>query len=270
MNIEKNRHLIILDALTRSHEPITAEQLALLSRSSVRTVKNDLAMLKKQLADEETATIESYKSKGYLIKPIHEWLYVKLLMNIEAMMRVFYNRSIEVTNRRMYILQRILTEETVLIDDICEALFVSRSAIAKDIEWATQFLESYDLTVQSIPGKGLVMKGEEKKIRNAMVEVHCSQYHDFQQLYPYEPFNKLFYDDKQEYEDVRHAFLAILRNTRISVYDLAAKKIPTYMCLVKGRVKQGKLIELDASHYFYTEIPEEVKADIDDFIIILD
>ncbi|MCR5225881.1 MAG: alpha/beta hydrolase [Eubacterium sp.] len=31
-------------------------------------------------------------------------------------------------------------------------------------------------------------------------------------------------------------------------------------------ISNGKLIEIDASHYFYTEIPEEVKADIDDFI----
>ena len=35
-------------------------------------------------------------------------------------------------------------------------------------------------------------------------------------------------------------------------------------------ISNGKLIEIDASHYFYTEIPEEVKAEIDDFIKTLD
>ena len=36
------------------------------------------------------------------------------------------------------------------------------------------------------------------------------------------------------------------------------------------KISNGKLIELDASHYFYTEIPEEVAADINDFIKTLD
>lgn len=31
-------------------------------------------------------------------------------------------------------------------------------------------------------------------------------------------------------------------------------------------VSKGKLVELEASHYFYTEIPDEVKIEIDDFI----
>ena len=35
-------------------------------------------------------------------------------------------------------------------------------------------------------------------------------------------------------------------------------------------ITNGKLIELDASHYFYTEIPDEVKTDIDEFIGGLD
>ena len=247
MNIEKNRHLIILDRLTKASKPVTAEQLADLSRSSIRTIKSDVNLLREQLEKEEIATIDSFKAKGYMINPIHEWTYTKFLMNLEAMMRVFYNRSIEETNRRMYIVQRILAEEELKIDDICDALFISRSAISRDIEWATAFLNSYDLSVQHVPGRGLVLSGNELHIRKAMTEVHCSQYHDFQQLYPYEPFNHLFYDDRQVYEDVRHAFLAILRNTCISIDDLAAKKIPTYMCLANNRIRQGRLIKLDES-----------------------
>ena len=35
-------------------------------------------------------------------------------------------------------------------------------------------------------------------------------------------------------------------------------------------ISNGKLIELDAGHYFYTEIPDEVKSDINEFINTLD
>ncbi|MBR3352946.1 MAG: HTH domain-containing protein, partial [Erysipelotrichaceae bacterium] len=94
--------------MTKASKPVTAEQLADLSRSSIRTIKSDVNLLREQLEKEEIATIDSFKAKGYMINPIHEWTYTKFLMNLEAMMRVFYNRSIEETNRRMYIVQRIL------------------------------------------------------------------------------------------------------------------------------------------------------------------
>ena len=245
MKIEKNRHLLILDALFSNESKITAEKLALISRSSVRTIKSDLVYLKKQLAEEGIADLISFRGKGYQIKPIDKERYDKLSVDVEAMKRIYYNRAIEETDRRLYIIQRILTEEHILIDDVCESLFVSRSSISKDMERITSFLKTYDISVKPIPGKGLVIEGNETDIRNAMVELHCSQYHDHQQLYPYEPFNKLFYKDRQVYEDLRHAMLRIIRDTEITISDLASKRIPTYLCLVKSRIESGKLIAFD-------------------------
>ena len=52
----------------------------------------------------------------------------------------------------------------------------------------------------------------------------------------------MFYRDKNTYEDIRHAFLAILRDSDITISDIAAKKIPTCMCLVKSRLQKGRTI----------------------------
>ena len=75
MKIEKNRHLIILDALTKASESMTAEQLALLSRSSVRTVKNDLKLLNRQLEGEQknTSCFNKVLPDAQMLKSINDW-----------------------------------------------------------------------------------------------------------------------------------------------------------------------------------------------------
>ena len=95
MIVEKNRHLIILKNLI-DEENVTSEKLALLSFSSVRTIKSDL-------------------------------LYLKEILE---------------------------KEKIVLIDDLCENLHLSRKTIADDLRKAEKFLASYDIKVESLPGKG--------------------------------------------------------------------------------------------------------------------
>ena len=49
MVIEKNRHMKELIELFHAEEPVTAEQLALSTDSSVRTIKNDVKYLNEEL-----------------------------------------------------------------------------------------------------------------------------------------------------------------------------------------------------------------------------
>lgn len=262
MKIEKNRHLLILDALIQSDRALTAEKLAVLSRSSIRTIKSDIVYLNKLLNEEKIVKIVSSRAKGYEIEIINKEEFKILADEIQAMKRLYFNRDIEEINRRLYIVQRLLTEEHILVDDICESLFISRTLISKDIEWVKKFLETYDISVQSVSGKGIVINGDEISIRNAMVEIHYSQFYDHQQFYSYEPFNRMFYDDRQVYEDIRHELLKLIRDNDIPVPDFSAKFIPTYMCLAIVRAGLGKVIELDE------KIKEELRNTFDYQIIL--
>ncbi len=62
MKIEKNRHLMILDGLIKANAPTTAEQLAFLADSSIRTIKEDIPYLSEMLEKENIARIRSYKA----------------------------------------------------------------------------------------------------------------------------------------------------------------------------------------------------------------
>jgi hypothetical protein len=244
MKFEKNRYLLIMKELSDRNVAVTSEELARKAMVSVRTIKSDISYLNSITENDGSAKIVSIKAKGYILKALDDDRYKKLCSDINIQYTLFQSRSIERTNRELYILQSLLSEKYVKLETICDTLFLSRSAIAEDISWTKNFLFSYNLKMISIPGKGLHVEGLEQDLRSVMVEVFCSQYHDIELLYPVERFSKYFYDDRQIYEDIRHALLKALRESKVSVRDLDSKKLATHLCLIKSRSAAGKHPEL--------------------------
>ncbi|MBQ1522574.1 MAG: HTH domain-containing protein [Erysipelotrichaceae bacterium] len=154
MKIEKNRHMLIMYNLIEANHPLTAEELGVLSMSSVRTVKSDIVMLNRELAENGSVRIVSHKAVGYTIEADDPDEFRKLRDEFSIMYSLFYNRSIEGINRRIYILQRLLTDEYVTAEEISEKLFLTKSALRRDYAWAIKFLKSYRIEVVSVAGKG--------------------------------------------------------------------------------------------------------------------
>ena len=244
MKIEKNRHLMILDGLMKADRELTAKQLAVISDSSIRTIKQDIIYLNECLKKEGIATIVSRKAKGYILKPLDLSKMQKLQDDVLVMLKMYYDRPIETMDRRLYIIHSFLAQEDVSLEQICDKLALSDSSVRKEIEWTRDFLRSYDLKIRQ-HGHSYYVEGSEADKRDAMVEIHCSQYHEFQQTYLHEGFNIMFYRDKNTYEKIRHAFLKIMRDNNIAILDISAKKIPTYICLLKSRMEKGKIIEIE-------------------------
>ncbi len=227
-------------------EPVTSEELAIKAMFSQRTIKSDISYLNRVLMEEGTARIVSLKARGYHLESLDAEKYQRLCEDTNVQYTLFQERSIERTNRQLYILQTLLTERYVKLEALCDTLFLSRSALAEDISWATRFFLSYNLKVVSVSGKGLHTEGLEQDIRSVMVEVFCSQYHDIELLYPVKGFSQFFYDDRCIYEDIRHEFLKILRESKISVTDISSKKLATHLCLIRSRSLSGKHPDLPA------------------------
>lgn len=244
MKIEKNRHLIILKTLIENDTVfVTSELLAEKCMSSVRTIKNDIKALDSDLQNEGIAYINSKASKGYQIIPTDNDLYQSLKESVQVHDLVFRRTTIEEMNRRLFILQKMLSNNYVKIDDLCNELYLSRSSLTKDMGWVIRFLKSYHVKAVSVPGKGYRIDGKEQDIRSAMIEVFCSQYHDIEMLYPVDEFADAFETDL--YEDIRHEILKVIRESEISISDIATKKIATHLCLINDRRKQGKTIEFN-------------------------
>ena len=267
MRLEKLRHIIILKALLETDVPLTAASLASLCRSSLRTVKNDIAYLNSLCVKENIMEIRSLKAKGYLITVKDSDRYMNLCDDVEVLHSLFYGKSVEGVNRRMYILQRFLSDDHVKIEDLSEKLYISRSSIRKDVAWTRRFLNSYHINLLS-DADGYRIQGKEQDLRSAMVELRCSQYHEFKPLYPYETFDRMFEKDGvNHYSELRKAFLNVLRSSRIVVSDIETKKITSHLCLIINRMKKGCSPQLDdvmigelKDSYDY-EVAKEIFAD---------
>ena len=244
MRIGKNRHLTILYTLMNSGDVfVSSEQLAKKTMSSVRTIKSDIAMLSAELKVGNIARVESRRSQGYRLVPLDPECFATFKDSLRIHRILFLYRSIEEMNRRVFILQKELACGNVKIDDIADELYVSRSSLTNDLAWVTKFLNSHHIKVRSVPGKGLCIDGQEQNIRSAMVELFCSQYHEIELMYPVAAFTDLFETDL--YGDIRHEMLKVIRESDLTISDLSAKKIATYLTLVPQRLQTGRRLNFE-------------------------
>lgn len=240
MRLDKNRYLQELMCLLGSKEPVTSGQLAGLTSCSIRTVKNDIVFLNGALRQEQVGSIQSLKARGYLFCPEDDSRLSALKTELMVWQSVCYNRPIVETNRILFVEQMLLSNDAVKKEDLCEKLFISESTISPILQEVSSFLQSYGLRIASLPGVGLKVAGREQDQRSCMVEIACSFYHDVTLLYPVEKFDHMFYESRSDYEDVRHALLKILRDSRISVSDIFSKKLATHLVLIKRRAADGR------------------------------
>lgn len=244
MKIEKNRHLDELLMLLDATESLTSEHLARQTMSSVRTVKNDMAFLNISLQKEEIAKIISHKAKGYELVVLDQEKMDVFHKDLLVDHSLFLKRSIIETNRWLFIIQKLLAFQSVKKDNLCAELYVSASTLSHNLATASDFMRSYSLKINSVVGKGICVEGKEQDKRACMVEVACSSYHDVELLYPVAEFDTMFYDSIDTYQKIRHAFLKLLRESRMTTSDIASKKLATHLCLMRYRSTQGSHPEI--------------------------
>lgn len=133
-------------------------------------------------------------------------------------------------------------------------MYLSESGVAPHLAKACSFLNSFGLDVYSNAVRGLFIKGKEQDIRSCCVEVASSSYHETELLYAVPEFENMIYPNYETYQDVRHAFLKVLRESKVSVSDIGSKKLATHLCLIKERSRLGFVPKLTKS--IQTEILE--------------
>lgn len=244
MIIEKNRHMNELMKLFRSSEAVTAEELATFTDSSVRTVKNDMKYLNEELMTSEGCEIISHKGKGYSIVINDAEKADALQYRLMVLRALFGYRSIIDTNRWLFIVQTLLAYSEIKKEKLCDALYLSESGIAPHLAKACDFLESFGIDVHSNAVHGLFIQGKEQDIRSCLVEVASSSYHEIELMYSVPEFEKMIYPNIETYQEVRHAFLKVLRESKMSVTDIASKKLATHLCLLKERSRLGLIPEI--------------------------
>ncbi len=242
MKIKSRRQLLILHTLYIHGGAVTSDDLARHANVSIRTVQSEIELLNEKLNREGIAKIVSTPSKGHELEAIDTERFLELREQILNSFGFFRENDIECMRRRILIAQRLLTGSGVKVDELANELYLSKTSIRDDLSWVTDFFASYRIEVKSRAYLGLYCEGDEFEIRQLMVEVFCGQYHELGDIENVEGFEALFYDNKQYYNDLRHAVLKCIRESKMSMGDLESKQICTYLCLMQKRIQNGKEI----------------------------
>lgn len=253
MGILSNRQLGILYYLIANDSYATSEQLADFTGSSIRTIKKEVSVLKERFDDGHCCTIDVSMAKGYFLKVNDNDSFYSFVCTIKSEYGFFKNTNIEKMNRRLYIIQRLLSSGFVKIENLCDELYLTRSSLKDDLVWVKCFLDSYKVKMFSKPNQGIGFIGKEYDLRFVMVETFCSQYHDLKDTLKVERFNHMFFSDGEYYQHIRHSMLKIIRESKYCTKDISTKKLATYLVLTRQRMKMGKFVKF----------PDKYKSDIE-------
>ncbi|MFB1050034.1 transcription antiterminator [Paraliobacillus sp. JSM ZJ581] len=240
------RQLLILNEL-QEQEMTTASSLALVVEASVRTVKNDISMLKKKLKN-EGIEIKSSPNKGY-----HLWykddyskeFLTKGLASIDIKrLNLFKRNNYE---RIFYIIRALLLSKGYIkLDHLAEKMFISRSTLNQDMPEVKRILSKYHLHCVSKANYGITIKGDELDKRICFAE--------------YFFHNKTTFENSNELEeklyDLKHTMIPFVEELlrticdqySISLSDFSLKNIAIHALISIFRSNAGHTIEISSEY----------------------
>ena len=236
----------ILLELMEADGPRTSRYLAERVGVRSRTIKATMPQVAKTLA-KNGAHLESRRNRGYSITVLDEAAYNALFEHIRTKALHIAMAGYDDTTRVLHICRKLVAAPAgAKIDEICDDLCLSRSAVRKPLRQARAFCESFHLKVTSSPGGGICVYGEERMVRLAMVEFFEIHFHKFQLDESDQEYDRWIGCDYQERQDIRHVFLRVLRESIVTMRDSATQRMAMYFIIARNRVRAGLGIVLPA------------------------
>lgn len=166
-----NRQKKILSLLLKSDEYIKSDYIAgelVISRKTVQREIKSVNMLLKEL---KTDSIESSRGKGYAI-PLESKKSIQFVFkdyeDKDALIPNMQQSRIEWIIRKFSVLS--MEEKECTLEKLADELFVSLTTLKKDMNSVKDTLQRYNIHLAKVSNKGLKLKGEEKNIRQLIVD----------------------------------------------------------------------------------------------------
>ena len=241
METLSRRQQMILLQLINAKKPITSAEIAISLGVSRRTVISEMSQTS-EILKKSGAILLSKRNEGYSILEKDSKKYSALqekLRSQEALLPVIDTGN----NALIVYISRILLsfEKPVKISQLSDKLFISISTLRPIILKVKHLLESFHLTVINDDG-ALSIQGNEEQIRVAMAEFVELQDTDIESI---DSFEQWVNCSMRKRQNIRHAFLKVLRESGFGVRDSAAQRIAMYLVIAEKRISAGKKIVLE-------------------------
>lgn len=144
-------------------------------------------------------------------------------------------------NRVHYIIKRLLSSDTpVSLDEFSETLCVSNSSITNDLKAVSQYIDNFNLTLDTVYGEGLIIKGNEQFIRNMLLSEYKYLISDKTDIHYCGSFNQLFELNNSQ-----------LENKLDCILKDALEQFNNFIIVQEGylRIKLALIITLNRRNY---------------------
>jgi lichenan operon transcriptional antiterminator len=164
------KHLKIVEVLMS--EKISTEKLSHLIKVSQRTLSNYVTQINDSFAGASQITKE-YQMLSILI--YDEELFLDRLANAQQAME---SNDAELKDRPEAVFHYLLEQERSTIDDMAEALYLSKSVVNNIVMELKDKLQTYPMIIKGTQNVGLRLVGNEFTIRKVILEQFPARYQD--------------------------------------------------------------------------------------------
>lgn len=237
---QKERELLLY-LVENQDRFVTGKELAATLSLTPRTIRSYAKSLKGTV-DKHGACFEAKPSSGYRLHISHPVSF-DLFLNQHKVMNLRHADAVnatESTDRQNYMLNKLLIEDqALLMDDLVERLFVSRSTLSKDLMAVRQELEPYGLEIESKANKGFYITGTERNRRHFILDYFFSRGGNSFQHYME---NKSFFEGIS-FEQLTIIVIDECREANLHLSDFIIQNIVLYLALSVERIRKGNSLQ---------------------------
>lgn len=232
------RYLELL-SMIREGAYVTTTQLSEQLGVSTRTIRTDISQLNDEL-EKWGAYVESTPRKGVTLVVTDRDKF--------CLYRPAYEQSdLSQEERVRQITEYLLTvDHPVLMDDLADMLYFSRSTLKRDMREVRNVLTRFGLTVDNRAYQGMKAEGKEEDIRACLAHLKRSA--------------GVAADTAEgdELETLRSIVVEQVTSHHFRISDLAVENLAVHLLIAVKRVRMGNRIEFDMQTF--NELAEEAKG----------
>lgn len=213
---------------------VTSKELAGQVACSDRTVRTYLKSLSESFKTLEGVSLFSKQGYGYQLQVSDEEEFFSLVG--EDLVKVG-QKNTDITDRHYYIINKLIFEQKdILLDDLADQLFVSRSTLSSDVKKIRRILSDYHLNINSRANRGIFVEGAEHHKRRFIMDYFFSGHFmkNFQNYISEEILNLPI-----SFEELTIVVLDECRNGKLSLSDFVIQNLVIHIALALKRVMDG-------------------------------
>jgi len=220
---------------------LTASDLAKKIECSRKTVITTMLEVKNYV-ELNGAKIIVKKGRGYLLV-IEDKQVFDNSFRLSFFQSMITKNTDVFRNRVIQIARKIVSQTNpIQIDDLIAEMYLSRSAIRRELKEAYSILSQYSIHINTNNKAGLIFNGEEKNIRFCLVDLLGMFYNVNMVEINDLDYAKWIACEIDEANTIRKTVLKALKHSHIKMRDILTQRLAVYLIVTRNRIRHGYTI----------------------------